>query len=99
MLTYALTLAYQGFVVLSLPCDNNLRAQDMVDSEQNVLLQLWDMNVCPQCGKDIPEGTRVGSGRRSEGGFCSLSCYADFYGSDLIERAKRAAALAARRQN
>jgi hypothetical protein len=71
----------------------------MADSEQNVLLELWEMNVCPQCGKDIPEGTRVGSGRRSEGGFCSLSCYADFYGSDLIERAKRAAALSARRQN
>jgi hypothetical protein len=71
----------------------------MVDSEQNVLLELWEMNVCPQCGKDIPDGTRVGSGRRSEGGFCSLSCYADFYGSDLIERVKRAAALAARRQN
>jgi len=71
----------------------------VVDSEQNVLLELWEMNICPQCAKDIPEGTRVGRGRHSEGGFRSLSCYADFYGSDLIERAKKAAAVAARRQN
>jgi hypothetical protein len=80
-------------------CDNGSRAWIVVESEQNVLLELWEMNICPQRGKDIPEGTRVGSGRRSEGGFCSLGCYADFYGSDLIECAKRTAALAARPQN
>ena len=71
----------------------------MSDTEQNVLLELWELNVCPNCGKTIPQGTRVGSGKKSEGGFCSLTCYSEFYASDLIERAKRAASVATRRQN
>lgn len=71
----------------------------MSDSDFDVLLELWEMNICPQCGKNIPEGTRVGSGRHSEGGFCSLGCYAEFYASNLVERAKRAVFLATRRQN
>jgi hypothetical protein len=39
-------------------------------------LQLWNL-------------TRVGSGRKSEGGFCSLDCYASFYQLELTERARR----------
>jgi hypothetical protein len=76
-----------------------LRLGAMGNSEEDVLSRLWAMNICPQCGKKIPEGTRVGSGRRSEGGFCSLKCYGDFYGLEMVERAKRAALLAARGQN
>jgi hypothetical protein len=37
----------------------------MAESEQNYLLELWDRN-----GKKIPEATRVGSGRKSDGSFC-----------------------------
>jgi len=59
-------------------------------SEEQHLLDLWGRNVCPYCGKDIPEGTRVGSGRKSEGGFCSLTCYANYYALELRERAKKA---------
>ncbi len=71
----------------------------MGSSEAECLLELWDKNICPFCGKVIPEGTRVGSGNKSEGGFCSLQCYTDYYKTQLIERAKRVAALAARHRN
>lgn len=63
-------------------------------SESQYLLELWSLNVCPMCGKVIPEGTRVGSGRKSEGGFCSLKCYADYYALELQQRAQRAAEAA-----
>jgi len=33
--------------------------------------------------------TRVGTGRKSDGGFCSLDCYANFYQLELSERARR----------
>jgi hypothetical protein len=63
-------------------------------SETEYLLELWAVNVCPMCGKTIPEGTRVGSGRKSEGGFCSLDCYAQYYAMELRLRAQRAASIA-----
>jgi hypothetical protein len=71
----------------------------MAESEPDYILELWGKNICPNCGKNIAEGTRVGSGRKSEGGFCSLDCYADFYKTDLVERAKRVSALITRHQN
>ena len=58
-------------------------------SIQASLLELWEQNICPNCGKTIPQGTRVGSGRKSEGGFCSLDCYTSFYQLQLTERAQR----------
>ena len=61
----------------------------MATSEEVYLLELWDQNICPKCGKIIPQGTRVGSGRKSEGGFCSLDCYTIFYQLELAERARR----------
>ncbi len=62
--------------------------------EDEYLLELWSKNICPYCGKNIPEGTRVGSGRKSDGGFCSLDCYARYYQSELRERARKIAELA-----
>jgi hypothetical protein len=61
----------------------------MAESLEQYLLQLWDKNICPNCGKLIPQGHRVGSGQRSKGGFCSLDCYAAFYQHELAERARR----------
>jgi hypothetical protein len=61
----------------------------MAESTEAYLLELWDQNICPNCGKIIPQGTRVGSGRKSEGGFCSLDCYTSFYQLQLAERARR----------
>ena len=59
------------------------------ESVQASLFELWDQNICPNCDKTIPQGTRVGSGRKSEGGFCSLDCYTIFYQLELAERARR----------
>jgi hypothetical protein len=58
-------------------------------SEEDYLLELWVMNICPNCGKQILQGKRVGSGQRRKGGFCSLDCYASFYQYELVERARR----------
>lgn len=58
-------------------------------SEAEYLLRLWDLNICPQCGRKIPEGTRVGSGQKSKGGFCSLDHYARYYEAEIVERMKQ----------
>jgi len=68
-------------------------------SEKNYLLELWDRNIYPNCGADIPERTRVGSGNKAEGGLCSLDCYTKCHDPELAERAKRVAALAARHRD
>lgn len=51
------------------------------------LLRLWDEKVCPNCGMRIADGKRVGTGRKADGGFCSLDCYASYYSSVLVNRA------------
>ena len=58
-------------------------------SNEDYLLVLWAQNICPNCGKQIPAGRRVGSGQKSKGGFCSLDCYVNFYQYELAERARR----------
>lgn len=68
----------------------------MARSEEDYLRELWDKNICPNCGKDIPEGKRIGSGKRAEGGFCTLDCYTNYHQVALIERAKKLAALTER---
>jgi hypothetical protein len=71
----------------------------MGSAEEDYLLELWDKNICPQCGKNIPEGTRVGRGSKGKGGFCSLKCVATYYELELVERAKKVAALAQRHRS
>jgi hypothetical protein len=61
----------------------------MAMTEQTYLLDLWSRNICPTCGKAIPDGTRVGSGRKSEGGFCSLDCNVRYYAVEIHERVTR----------
>ena len=56
--------------------------------EAAYLMDLWHRNVCPYCARQIPAGARVGSGVRSEGGFCSLGCYAEYYKMELLARAR-----------
>jgi len=75
------------------------RPDDVAEAEWEVLLELRDKNICPFCGKLIAEGERVGSGRKGEGGFCSLACYAGYHKAELTERAGRVVALAARHRN
>ena len=64
--------------------------------DQEKLLELWDNNICPNCAREIPSGSRVGSGRKADGGFCSLNCYAEFHSLALQERAVRMQAAASR---
>jgi hypothetical protein len=71
----------------------------MVEPKRDYLLELWDESVCPNCGKKIPEGTRVGSGRKSDGGFCSLGCYAEYHEAELIKRHAERITLAQRHSN
>jgi hypothetical protein len=68
----------------------------MDESEQEYLLELGKANICPNCGKAIPGGTRIGTGKKSDGIFCSLDCLAQYHETELIERAKKVSALAQR---
>lgn len=68
-------------------------------SEQEYLLELWARNICPNCAKLIPEGTRVGSGKKTEGGFCSLNCFGEYYKTEMLERQKKVLAAVQRHRN
>lgn len=63
--------------------------------ESGYLAQMWRRNQCPNCGRLIPAGQRIGSGKKSEGGFCSLSCYTEYYQTEIAARARKAASNAA----
>jgi hypothetical protein len=58
----------------------------MTQSEQEWLLDMWDKGVCPTCDSVIKEGQRVGNGRKWQGGFCSLKCYATYNGAELAQK-------------
>ena len=60
-----------------------------MEPEEIYLLEYWERGVCPYCANAIPEGKRVGTGAKSEGGFCSLDCYARYCELELRERHKR----------
>lgn len=70
----------------------------MAESERSYLLDLWEKNVCPGCKREIPQGARVGSGKKSEGGFCSLNCYIEYHKFGLVAGVGKAASFA-RNQN
>lgn len=59
----------------------------MAISEASYLETLWAGNICPYCHNSIPEGKRVGSGKRSNGGFCSLNCFSRYHALDFAEKA------------
>jgi hypothetical protein len=58
----------------------------MAISEETFLLDCWDRVICPYCRTTFPPTQRVGSGKKQEGGFCSLGCYAKYYELTLAER-------------
>jgi hypothetical protein len=67
-------------------------------SETEHLLHLLKKGICPWCGKNIPEGARVGTGRKGEGGFCSLRCYGNYHALELRERARRVSDIVKRHE-
>jgi len=60
----------------------------MAISESSYLKDLWERSLCPYCHTRIPESARVGSGRISDGGFCSLECFSRYHELDLIKKAQ-----------
>jgi hypothetical protein len=60
----------------------------MAISENEYLSALWERNICPYCGNNISEATRVGSGHKARGGFCTLNCYAEYYKLELSQKAE-----------
>jgi hypothetical protein len=71
----------------------------IVESERQYLLDRWKKNICPKCGAKIPPGKRVGSGKKSEGGFCSLDCYGKYHEAALAKRAREVQSKARRKVN
>jgi hypothetical protein len=65
----------------------DLSERSMAVSETAYLTMMWARNECPTCRRAIPEGKCVGTGRTSDGGFCSLDCYARYYAMELTEKA------------
>lgn len=61
----------------------------MAVNEETYLLDCWGRVVCPYCRNAFPETERVGSGRKKEGGFCSLDCYTKYYELEIRERHRR----------
>ena len=55
--------------------------------------------VFAQAAAKRSQGKRVGSGKESDGGFCSLDCYGEYYKAELMERHKKAIAAAERHRN
>jgi hypothetical protein len=67
----------------------------MDKSEEDYLLELRDLNICPFCGKIIPEGAKV---VRGKGAFCSLDCVASYYEPEFTQRARHLAEISRRHQ-
>jgi hypothetical protein len=60
----------------------------MAISEAAYLKMLWERNVCPYCLNVFASGERVGSGRKSDGGFCSLDCFSKYHALAFAEKAR-----------
>lgn len=58
----------------------------MDKSEEEYLLELWERNICPQCGGEISGEQKFGTGKKREGGFCSLQCYTLYYQTEILQR-------------
>jgi hypothetical protein len=61
------------------------RGQEM-EPDSDELARLSKVRVCPNCAKQIPEGTAV---VRAGGSFCSLNCVASYFAAEFQERARR----------
>jgi hypothetical protein len=55
---------------------------------EKYLADCWQRLVCPNCQKQLDPKNRVGNGRKRDGGFCSLDCFAVFYERDISARLK-----------
>jgi hypothetical protein len=58
----------------------------MAVTESAYMLECWEAGICPFCRKSFPARQRVGDGRKKAGGFCSLTCFVEYYKLSLVER-------------
>ncbi|MDZ7827910.1 MAG: hypothetical protein U5K33_00010 [Halofilum sp. (in: g-proteobacteria)] len=58
----------------------------MAESDTERLVRLYKEGICPYCARNIPKDEGVGSGKTSDGRFCSLECYTRYHEHELIER-------------
>jgi len=56
----------------------------MAETEEAFLRQCETQGICPACRGALT--SRVGSGARSKGVFCSLKCFGDWHAGDLWRR-------------
>jgi hypothetical protein len=59
----------------------------MYESEAGYLRTMWDRHLCPTCRSLIADHAMVGSGKKSDGRFCSLHCFATYHALTLAQRA------------
>ena len=57
-----------------------------MERDSDELTRLSRLGICPNCAKQIPEGTAV---VRGGGSFCSLDCIASYFAAEFKERARR----------
>jgi hypothetical protein len=57
-----------------------------MESDSDELARLSRLGICPNCARQIPEGTAV---VRAGGSFCSLNCVASYFEAEFKERARR----------
>lgn len=60
----------------------------MAESEETYLKRCWETNTCPTCKTIFPAQQRVGTGRKRDGGFCSLDCLAAYRKLELEAKLK-----------
>lgn len=53
-------------------------------SEEELLDELESQSLCPHCMETLT--SRLGSGRKADGIFCSLSCYFQYHRTAIIQR-------------
>jgi hypothetical protein len=56
----------------------------MAETEDGYLEKCKKEGLCPTCHK--PLGAGIGSGRHTDGVFCSLECYGEWHRASLIRR-------------
>jgi hypothetical protein len=67
----------------------------MDQSEEAYLLELWNSNICPFCGKIIPQRAKV---VRGKGAFCSLDCVARYYELEFTQKTRHLMKVSRRHQ-